>query len=157
MFVVANLTSLGVVCLLGLLLHSMIAPGVTGWPGDDELICFVIVGWGLLIHFLVVLAGSGIPTVFQLMSPDERWDYTLLQITNPFWSLNHISDGGLSEGYVLLLTVPTAAICILLLSMRSVIRELQQVRSALPARVVEDEAQLHPAPAPQPTNPWDEP
>jgi hypothetical protein len=61
-----------------------------------------------------------------------------------------------NEAYVLIFLVPTAAICVLLLNSRNVIRELRQVRTVLPARVAEDEAQLHPAPLPTPTNPWDE-
>jgi hypothetical protein len=111
----------------------------------------------VLIHLLVVLAGSGIPTVIQLMSPDGRYeDYSYLQISNPFWSLIHISNGGMNEAHTLIFIVPTAAICVLLLNLRGVMRELAQVRTALPPRVIEDEAQLHPAPAALPTNPWDE-
>jgi hypothetical protein len=112
----------------------------------------------VLIHFLVVLAGSGIPTAFQLMSVELRYvDYSYLQITNPFWSLIHVANGGTLEGYVLVLVVPAAAFCVLLMNMRSVMRELQQVRTAPPTRVVEDEAALHPAPEPLPASPWDEP
>jgi hypothetical protein len=112
----------------------------------------------VLIHVLVLLAGSGIPTVIQLMSVEMRYvDYTLVQITNPFWSLHHLADGGIPQyGMVLILIVPAAAICMLLFNMRSVVRELQAVRIAAPARVLEDEAALHPAPPMLPQNPWDE-
>jgi hypothetical protein len=44
----------------------------------------------------------------------------------------------------------------LLLNLRAVVRELQQVRVALPARVVEDEAELHPAAIAGPSSPWEE-
>jgi hypothetical protein len=184
MFVVANATAVGIVCILGMIVGSNARPGVGGWPGGEELFFLLVIGWGylvaylglgmlivsavrhialvtmlanVLIHFLVVLAGSGIPTVIQLMSPESRYeDYTFLQVTNPFWSLVHISNGNLNEAYVLIFLVPTAAICVLLLNFRNVVRELQQVRTSLPARVAEDEAQLHPVPLPQPTNPWEE-
>ncbi len=59
-------------------------------------------------------------------------DYSYLQITNPFWSLVHIADGGMStEGFVLIVIVPAAAICMLLLNLRGVIRELRRVRTVL--------------------------
>jgi hypothetical protein len=112
----------------------------------------------VLLHFLVLLAGSGIPTTIQLMSIELRnVQYSLLQITNPIWSLKYLGSGGLpAEAHVLMLIVPAAAFCMLLLNLPSVIRELQEVRIAPPPRVLEDEAELHPAPAPVPTNPWDE-
>jgi hypothetical protein len=112
----------------------------------------------VLIHFLVVLAGSGIPAVVQAMSVEMRdLNYSYMQITNPFWSLTHIADGGISEAYVLVLIVPAAAFCMLLINLRGVVRELQQVRIAPPPRVLADEAELHPPPEALPTNPWDEP
>lgn len=186
LFTVANVTSIGVICLLAMFASAFLGRGTGPWPSADELLCFLVVGWGyvvaylglgmiviamvkriavvtmlasVMIHFLVLLAGSGIPTVVQLMSVELRnADYSLLQITNPFWSLSHLVDGGvMTEAYVLVLIVPAAAICILLLNLRSVVRELQAVRVAPPKRVIEDEAELHPPPAALPTNPWDEP
>jgi hypothetical protein len=185
MFVVANATAIAIMCLLGLIVSaSARTTAAGGWPGGEELIFLLVIGWGylvaylglgmlvvaavrhvalvtmlanVLIHFLVVLAGSGIPTVIQLMSPDKRYeDYSYLQITNPFWSLIHLANGGLNEAYTLIFIVPTAAICVLLLNLRGVSRELQQVRTAPPPRVIEDEAELHPVPEALPTNPWDE-
>jgi hypothetical protein len=44
----------------------------------------------------------------------------------------------------------------LLMNMPSVVRELRQVRTLPPPRVLEDEAELHPAPAAGPQSPWDE-
>ena len=113
----------------------------------------------VLIHFLLVLAGSGIPTAIQLTSVELRYapEYSFLQITNPIWSLIHIASGGMvSETQVLLIVVPTAAVCMLLLNLRGVVRELQQVKIAPPPRVLQDEAELHPPPAPLPASPWDE-
>ena len=184
MFVIANITATVALCFLGYFVGAIAAATPAGRPTTQEFLYYLIIGWGyvvayvglglivvsavrriavvtmlasVLIHFLVVLAGSGIPTAFQLMSVELRYvEYSFLQITNPFWSLVHIANGGVMEGYVLILIVPAAACCVLLLNMRSVMRELQQVRTAAPQRVAEDEAELHPAPAPTPTSPWDE-
>jgi hypothetical protein len=94
-----------------------------------------------------------------MMSIEMRYlDYSYLQIANPMWSLIHVANGGaFTDGNVLVLVVPAAAICILLLNLRKVIRELQQVRIAPPPRVVEDEAVLHPPPEMRPQSPWDRP
>jgi hypothetical protein len=185
MFVVANGTTIVFICLLALFAKEFLR-GRGGWPSGEELFYALVVGWsygvaylgfgmlvirflrqftlvnmvaGILIHVLVVLAGSGIPTVIQLMSVELRYvDYSLIQITNPIWSLHHLVDGGIPMyGPILILVVPAAAICMLLLNMRSVVGELQAVRVAAPARVLQDEADLHPAPEPGPQNPWDEP
>jgi hypothetical protein len=184
MFVIANTLGLAAVCILGMIASSFSTAAARGWPGADELLLLLIIGWGylvaylglgmlviaalrrvaevtmlasVLVHFLILLAGSGIPSVVQAMSVEMRdLEYSFLQITNPFWSLSHIADGGVAEGYVLVFIVPAAAICMLLLNLRGVVRELQQVRIAPPPRVMADEAELHPPPEALPTNPWDE-
>jgi hypothetical protein len=184
MFVIANTTGLAVICVLGMIASSFSSTAGPGWPGADEVTLLLILGWSylvaylglgmivvgalrrvaevtmlasVLVHFLVLLAGSGIPSVVQAMSVEMRdLDYSFMQVTNPFWSLSHVADGGMPEGYVLVLIVPATAICMLLLNLRGVVRELQQVRIAPPARVLADEAELHPPPEAQPTNPWDE-
>jgi hypothetical protein len=185
MFVVANLTSIVVISVLALEYGAWLTVGGTGWPSLQELVYFLIIGWSyivaylglgrlavaalrrvavvtmlasVLIHFLLVLAGSGIPTAIQMMSVSLRDSgYTLLQIANPFYSLYTVVNGGLqSDINVLLVAVPGAAVCMLLLNIPGVVRELRQVRVAAPTRVVEDEAELH-APPPAPSSPWDEP
>jgi hypothetical protein len=184
MFVVANTTALAVLCVIGVMASAFAPRAAGGWPGPDEVFYLLTIGWGylvaylglglivvgllrkfatvtmlasVLIHFLLVLAGSGIPTAIQMMSVELRFvEYSFLQITNPIWSMMHVADGGMTEGHVLVIVVPAVAICVLLLNMRSVVRELQQVRIAPPARVAEDEAELHPPPPAMPTSPWDE-
>ncbi|MEX2310614.1 MAG: hypothetical protein WD738_23810 [Pirellulales bacterium] len=185
MFVVANATAIVWMCLLGMWVSGLSGNGPGPWPAGEDLFYLLPIGWGymvaylglgmlvvaalrrvavvtmlasVLIHFLVLLAGSGIPTAIQLMSVELRYvEYSLLQITNPIWSLKHLADGGAPpERDVLILLVPTVAFCMLLLNLRGVVRELQAVRISPPTRVLEDEAALHPAPPPQPANPWDE-
>ena len=43
----------------------------------------------------------------------------------------------------------------LMLNMRVVAAELRRHRVAPPVRVLEEEAELHPAPTPGPSNPWE--
>jgi hypothetical protein len=184
LFAVANATTIAVFGMLGIA-FSRPAAGGGFWPGADEMFYLLVIGWsylvaymglgmlvigalrrvavvtmlaGVLIHFLVLLAGSGIPTAIQLMSVELRdAEYTLLQITNPIWSLKHLVDSGVTpESEVLILIIPAAAVCMLLLNLPRVVRELREVRIAAPPRVLEDEAALHPRPESLPTNPWDE-
>jgi hypothetical protein len=186
MFVVANGTAIVGLCLIGTIVSDLLRTAAPAWPTGEELLYLLVVGWsygvaylgigklaisllrrvahvnmfaGVLIHFLIILAGSGIPTTIQLMSIDLRLlDYSYWQLSNPFWSLSHLADGGiLTEGPILILLVPAAALCVLLLNLRAVVGELQALRIAPPSRVVQDEAELHPAPELLPQNPWDEP
>lgn len=111
-----------------------------------------------LIHFLLVLAGSGIPYVIQMTTAEMRnLNYSYLQVTNPIWTLAYlISDRDLpAETIPLLLAIPGAALCVFIANLPSIVREIHQSRLALPQRVLEDEAALHPEPAAQPSSPWD--
>ena len=113
----------------------------------------------VLIHLLLVLGGFGIPYAIKAMSVALRdADYSFLQITDPFFSLYHVANGGvLPDTYKLLVIIPCVALCVLLANMPGVIRELQIVREAAPKRVQEDEAELNPPPEALPASPWDEP
>jgi hypothetical protein len=186
MFTVANLASIVVVSLIAALVVDSRVAGGGGWPGTVEFLYFLIIGAayivaylglgrlviaqlrrftlvtmfaGVLIHVLLVLAGSGIPTTIQWMSVELRNSpYSYLQVTNPIWSLIYVLNYGTTpEAQRLLFVVPAAAICMLLLNLPSLVRELHRVRVALPARVAEDEAELHPEPPPAPINPWEAP
>jgi hypothetical protein len=187
MFVVANATTIMSIGLIGMAVSALSGNGPGRWPAMDQLFYLLIIGWSylvaylglgrlvvgavrrvavvtmlasILIHFLVLLAGSGIPTAIQLMSVEMRFvEYSLMQITNPIWSLMHLADNnGLpQEGNLLMVVVPAAAACMVLWNLRSVVGELQEVRITPPARVLEDDAELHPGLPPAPTSPWDEP
>jgi len=111
----------------------------------------------LLIHVLLLMLGSGVPVVIQLMSPEFRYlDYTLLQITNPLWTLAHVADRSNlpAEAAVLLLLIPFTAAIVFLLTLPGVAREVRQVRVAKPKRVAEEDAELTPV-RPVKTSPWD--
>jgi hypothetical protein len=111
----------------------------------------------VLLHLLLVLAGSGIPTSIQWMSLELQSEvYSYLQATNPFWTLTYILNyDPAPEAAVLVFVVPASAICIFMLNLPGIVREMQRVRTSLPERVVEDEAELHPRPESLPRNPWD--
>ena len=185
MFVIANATSLAIICSIAVAISSAYSKRPGGWPGVEVMLYLLLVGWGylvaylglgllvvsglrkiatvtmlasVLIHLLLLLAGFGIPYALKSMSIELReTDYTFLQITDPFSSLAHVSENvGFGDAGVIALIVPGVALCLLLLNMPGVIRELQIVREAVPARVIQDEAELHPAPEEVPQNPWDE-
>lgn len=184
MFAVANATSFAIICLLGSTISSIYGTKSSS-PTPDVMLYLTLACWGylvaylgigllvigalrriamvtmlasVLIHFLLLLAGFGIPYAFKSMSIELRdADYSFLQITDPFFSLVYIGNGGLLiDAGVIALVVPGVALCILLLNMPGVIRELRVVRESAPARVIQDEVELHPPPESLPTNPWDE-
>ncbi len=103
--------------------------------------------------------GMGIPLVIQMMSPALRGlDYTLLQITNPFWTLGHLVASNGQPAYLeeirILLTAAGAIFFGLNMGLL-VLPQVRQVRILAPARVLEEEAELHPTPVPQALSPWD--
>jgi hypothetical protein len=186
MFVVANVTAIAIVCFLGTIISGSYGRNLSRSPSADAIFYAIIIGWAylvaymgiglltigvlrrfavvtmlacVLIHFLLLLGGFGIPYAIKSMSMQLRdADYSFLQITDPFFSLYHVTIGGvMADTYKLLVIIPSVAICVLLANLPNVIRELRVVREAAPKRVLEDEAELHPAPEALPTNPWDEP
>jgi hypothetical protein len=106
-----------------------------------------------LCQVLLVLLGCGAPLTVHLMIADLRMGYSLLEITNPFWSLIEIVEHrSLSpEMVVLLIVLPATAGCVLLANLPSVVAAVRHVRIAKPVRVAEEdeffELQRHP---PQP-------
>lgn len=188
MFAVANLTTLLVICLFGVFctVEARGAAVAGGWPTIVPTVFFLVIGWSyvvaylglgrlvvmglrrftevtmfasVLLHLLLVLAGSGIPTTMQWMSIElQNEPYSYMQVTNPFWTLSYIMDfDPAPEAIVLVVVIPAAAFCTLLLNLPSVVREMQLGRVAVPTRVAEDELELHPPPEALPQNPWDEP
>jgi hypothetical protein len=186
MFVIANVSSIAVLCLLAAIFANFRTTTGSGWPHPQELNYLVVIGWGyivaylgigllivsglrriatvtmlasILINLLLLLAGFGIPYAIKAMSITLREaDYSFIQITDPFFSMAHVAYGSLtSEMNVIALVVVGVAVCVLLLNMPAIIRELRVVRESAPVRVLQDEAELNPPPEPLPQNPWDEP
>jgi hypothetical protein len=115
-----------------------------------------------LIQILLLMAFCAMPLVIQLSSPQLRnADYTLLQITNAFWTLSELGDHASlpPEAPVLLVVVPSAAALVFLLNLPGIVREVRAVRIAKPQRVAEEDAQLaaqKTPPQPTKTSPWDD-
>jgi hypothetical protein len=185
MFVVANATAMAILCFLGMMISDGARPSGIRSPSPEEIFYLLVIGWAylvaylgigllvigvlrrfavvtmlacVLIHFLLLLGGFGIPYAIKSMSMELRdADYTFLQIADPIFSLYHVANGGvIGDTLKLLVIIPSVAICVLLANLPNVIRELHVVREAAPKRVLEDEAELHPAPEALPSNPWDE-
>jgi hypothetical protein len=116
----------------------------------------------VLLNVLLVVAGCGIPELIRLSFDYHEHGYTLLHITNPFWTLETVERtsggglGGLAEAAILL--VLSGAAIVLLLNLLYAVPEVRLVRIAKPKRMVEEDELLAPAkPATaQPSSPWDD-
>ncbi len=117
----------------------------------------------LLTGVLLVMIFGGGPWVIQITNPQTRnLNYTLLQITNPVWTLAEycIYNGPpAGVGGVLVLVLPLAGALVLAINLPSIARQLSARRAALPERVVqEDREQAATAlRSGGPTDPWSEP
>ena len=114
----------------------------------------------MMIHLLLLGIGTAIPVSIQFSSDSLRNSgYSLVQISNPFWSLVEIADKQTITGemQVLIIVLPLAALLVVLANLPYVVAEVRQVRVAPPPRVVEEDAELAPVLQTQPvrTSPWD--
>ena len=120
---------------------------------------FVSLTAGFLLHVILLLVSSGAPQILIYTSSSIRfnYDYSLLHLSNPFWTLYTVMDRGIGGFDIATATLILLALALIvfLLNVRAVAGELQLQRRALPQRVVEEEEELHPAPEPGPSNPWD--
>ncbi len=112
----------------------------------------------VLVHICLLMFGAGVPWSIQMTVPSLRTSgYTLLQITNPVWTITESCFKGVPVvGPVLVYTLPIAALIVLGLNMPSLVAELKQVRIAKPPRVAEDDAEMAAPLVPTRTSPWDE-
>jgi hypothetical protein len=182
-FAIGSLTAvLGALLVLTFLLPPS---SLLAWPGQQALAYFLVLSWcyavfflglgkllvaavrtvtyvqlsaGFLLHLVLFLIACGIPQVIYLMTPSLRSSeqFSFLQITNPVWVLfSVIQSWPIEEANILLLIVGGAALLMLLLNLRTIALDVSYRPRMLPTRVLEDEAELHPAPSHQPTNPWE--
>ncbi len=114
----------------------------------------------VLLHAIMIFFGCALPMILSELMPG--WSgYNLLQIANFAWTLAEIVDQGSNFAYAgsLMVILPSVAAAVFALNVPGVIRELQYVRVAAPARVLEEDAALaaadSPPPPPQPASPWD--
>jgi hypothetical protein len=180
MFVMANLAT---VVLAGLFVLALSPPTTAMRWNKESVAAFLIIGLSysaaylgagkllidvlrrvtavpmvasVLINGFLLAAGCGIPLVVHMMSDSRYSGYTLMHMTNPVWSLEQVLDGTVYQE-VLIFVVPAVGLAVFAANLPAVLREVRQVRVALPQRIVEDEALLHPPPEPRRESPWDEP
>ncbi|UUO09119.1 hypothetical protein M4951_12580 [Blastopirellula sp. J2-11] len=114
-----------------------------------------------IIHLLLLLLGVFIPIIVQFSTywlPND--DYSIVQISNPFWTLVAISDSANVVrnpelgGSVLMLTLGGALIFFLqiLISASDIVPTTQ----AIPQRVSEEDELLAPLRSPGADSPWDD-
>jgi len=117
---------------------------------------------GVLLQFLLVLAGTGIPMTIHYMTPGMRNDYSLIEMSNPFWTLAELGGHGAGlartpDIVVAVCVVTVVAVVVLLANLPSVVAAVRHVRIAKPRRVAEEDAfvESQRAPPPVPTSPFD--
>lgn len=145
------------VCLLGY---------VAGYLGAARLIVVAVrqfVAFGFLASFLcqlmLVVGGVLFPLVIQALISWGKYatfSYSLLQLPNFFWTIYEIIDSRGARTADLALMVGSVGGVIFLINLLLAAREVEHVRQAAPARVVEDERALHPPPERKKRNPWDD-
>jgi len=99
---------------------------------------------GFLIQVLLLMIGCGAPLTIHLMIADMRNDYSLLEITNPFWTLEEIIEHRsiTPEVTVALFVLPLVAGVVFLVNLPSVITAVRHVRIAKPRRVAEEDEMI---------------
>ncbi len=117
----------------------------------------VRVSTGVVVHLMLVFFGAALPSILSLLL-DPATSYGPRDFLNYFYTLFEIANGTLGPLATPLTTFLAAVAAVMLgLNLPGVIREVGQVRIALPARVAEEEQAGRPAPAPLPAreSPWD--
>jgi hypothetical protein len=120
--------------------------------------------FSFLLQIVLVTFGTLMPLVVQFsLFNTSNFDYSVLQVTNPFWTLGQIlfnSTGGFtsadtSTSYLLL---AIGGWSLVVLHFLLAIREIEQTRLVAPQRVLEEDAAAIAARTPvRKKNPWDEP
>ena len=113
------------------------------------------VGWfhSVVVQIILLLVLCLAPWVLQLMTfnGSARWDYSFLQIGNPFWSMIHVMD----RGSVLFWFVPAVALIVFYCNLRPILDDVREVRILRPRRVQEEDAAMLPIET-EPAGPWDD-
>lgn len=95
---------------------------------------------GLAVQLLLLLAATGVPMIIEGLTGTFR-TYTLLHLTNPFWTLAEGMERNPAVEYdAACIAVPLIAAFVFLFNLPSAAREVQHTRIAAPLRVLEDES-----------------
>ncbi|MGL4512030.1 MAG: hypothetical protein ACRCT8_02995 [Lacipirellulaceae bacterium] len=110
-----------------------------------------------LVQLLIALACNGLPYVIETMNDRIRVaNYSVLQAPSLVWVGTRVANGGLSatQESTIVASVVTVGAAIFLVNLMLAGIEQRQSRVAAPRRVVEDDLELNPPPAPRVTSPW---
>ncbi|NOY43200.1 MAG: hypothetical protein GXP26_15375 [Planctomycetes bacterium] len=117
---------------------------------------------GVLLHVLLMLTAIGLPQILDYLAHPQQFrvEYSLLHISNPFWTLSLLANQspsgfGATNPITLATLLIATALVVVLLNIRATWGEIQHQRQALPTRVAEEEAELHPTPESKPQSPWE--
>ena len=121
-----------------------------------RLVTNVTLSSATLINILLLLAGWGLPKVIHEAMQPQVTGYTMLHVTDPFWSC-YIAAESPNIADDLLWRVLPAAAAVLILNLVYIIPEIRQVRIVPPPRVKEEDSELAAThvPPPLPSNPWE--
>lgn len=115
----------------------------------------------VLINIFLAVIGVALPVFLQAwLEGYSRMSYSPLQLTNWIWTMEEAGDGNLTFFSLVPLLLYVAAGVLFLLNLLFTTVEIEQVRQAVPDRILQDERELHPERSPpvKPRrSPWDEP
>jgi hypothetical protein len=115
----------------------------------------------VIVQIVLLVAGTFVPMTVHLMSPHVRNSYSLIEVSNPFWTLVEVLDGPMPADQItaLLICLPAIALVVFLFNLPGVVAEVRHVRIARPKRVEDEDAELAaqfaPPPEPVRNSPWD--
>ena len=114
-----------------------------------------------LLQVIVALAGVLIPLIidsfYNFSQSTYLWTYSPLEFSNWAWTITEVLDRGKGTGLQVCLPVFLVGMGIFLLNLLEAAAEVEHTRTAIPIRILEEEAALHPAPAaPRKKTPWDD-
>ncbi len=120
---------------------------------------FVQMSAGFLLHLVLMLLASGTPQIMVLMTPSLRMgdQFNFIQFSNPVSTLGTLVSSGplaVDANVLLMILLPLAAI-VFLINLRSIGSDMRLEARAMPERVLQDEAVLHPPQARGAQSPWD--
>ena len=115
----------------------------------------------VLIHVLLLALGAGLPLLLQawLFGFAAFDDYSVLQAPNWAWTLIETLDGNILADPAVLILVVSAGLAVFFANLLIGREEVEQVREAVPPRVIEDDLVLHPeriAGVSKPRSPFDD-
>lgn len=115
----------------------------------------------VVIHVLLLALGAGLPLLLQawLFGFAEFEDYSVLQAPNWIWTLIETLDGNILADPAVPILVVSAGLVAFFVNLLAGREEVEQVREAVPLRVLQDDEALHPeriAKAKKPSSPFDD-